>query len=238
MSSLKARKRTCECVLLPLFSAGSWLMAACGTDITSADAAASGTLSAASRDGEREAKELRGHSHTIDPSQLDGQQVVAGANIARIANPAKLKAEIRVAETQARDSQFDQRAQIDTRNGIIPGHVIRIDPAVQDGTVAVDIKLDGPLPRGARPDLSVDGTITLERLENALYVGRPVNGQADSLISLYKIVDAGKAAIRTRVKLGRTSVSSIEVVEGLQVGDQIILSDMAQWDSHERIRLR
>lgn len=167
-----------------------------------------------------------------------GQQLAIGANIARIANPAKLKAEIKVAETQARDIQFDQKAMIDTRNGIVPGHVVRIDPAVQNGTVTVDVTLDAPLPKGARPDLSVDGTITLERLEDVLYVGRPVNGQAESLVSLFKVVDGGKRAVRVRVKLGRNSVTSIEVTQGLEVGDQIILSDMSQYDAHEQVRLK
>ena len=167
-----------------------------------------------------------------------GQQLAVGANIARIANPEKLKAEIKIAETQARDIQFDQRAVIDTRNGTVAGHVIRIDPAVQNGTVTVDVKLDAPLPRGARPDLSVDGTITLERLEDVLYVGRPVNGQAESQVGLFKVVDGGQRAVRVPVKLGRTSVTSIEVTHGLEVGDQIILSDMSQYDGHEQIRLK
>ena len=167
-----------------------------------------------------------------------GQQLAVGANIARIANPEKLKAEIKIAETQARDIQFDQRALIDTRNGTVAGHVVRIDPAVQNGTVTVDVKLDAPLPRGARPDLSVDGTITLERLEDVLYVGRPVNGQAESQVGLFKIVDGGKRAVRVPVKLGRTSVTSIEVTQGLEAGDQIILSDMSQFDAHEQVRLK
>ncbi len=167
----------------------------------------------------------------------EGQQLAPGANVARVANPAKLKAEIKVAETQAKDIQFDQRAEIDTRNGVIPGHVIRIDPAVQNGTVTVDVALDGPLPKGARPDLSVDGTIELARLDNVLYVGRPVQGQPESTILLFKIVDGGKEAVRVPVKLGRTSVSAIVVLEGLQVGDQVILSDMSQYDA-PRVRLR
>jgi HlyD family secretion protein len=167
-----------------------------------------------------------------------GQQVVVGANIARIANPARLKAEIKVAETQARDIQHGQAATVDTRNGVIPGHVVRIDPASQNGTRTVDIKLDAALPRGAVPDLSVDGTITLERLEDVLYVGRPVNGQPESLVSLFKVIDGGRSAVRTQVKLGRNSVSSIEITEGLQVGDQIILSDMSQYDGHEQVRLK
>src|SRR5687768_1267768 len=167
-----------------------------------------------------------------------GQQVLAGATIARIANPAKLKAEIRVAETQARDIQFDQRAIIDTRNGTVPGHVVRIDPAAVNGTVTVDIALDAPPPRGARPDLGVDGTITLEHLTDVLHVGRPVNGQAESGVSLFKIVDDGRRAVRVQVKLGRTSVSQVEVKEGLAEGDQIILSDMSQYDGHEQVRLK
>jgi HlyD family secretion protein len=167
-----------------------------------------------------------------------GQQVLIGATLARIANPAKLKAEIKVAETQARDIQFEQRAIIDTRNGTIPGHVVRIDPAAVNGTVTVDIALDAPPPRGARPDLSVDGTITLEQIENVLNVGRPVNGQADSQVGFFKIVDGGSRAVRVQAKLGRTSVSRVEVKEGLSEGDQIILSDMSQYDGHEQVRLR
>ena len=167
-----------------------------------------------------------------------GQQLAPGATVARVANPARLKAEIKVAETQAKDIQFDQRAEIDTRNGVIPGHVIRIDPAVQNGTVTVDVALDGPLPKGARPDLSVDGTIQLERLDNVLYVGRPVQGQPESTIGLFKIVDGGKEAVRVPVKLGRTSVSAIVVLDGLQVGDQVILSDMSAYDAYARVRLK
>ncbi len=171
------------------------------------------------------------------PLQL-GQQLTAGAAIARIADPSRLKAEIKVAETQAKDIQHGQPAVVDTRNGIIPGHVVRIDPAVQNGTVAVDVALDGPLPKGARPDLSVDGTIELERLQDVLYVGRPVQSQADSKTSLFRLADNGKAAVRVPVKLGRSSVSTVEVVEGLQVGEQVILSDMSQWDAHDRVRLQ
>lgn len=167
-----------------------------------------------------------------------GQQIAAGANLARVANPARLKAEIKIAETQAKDVLFNQTASIDTRNGLIPGHVVRIDPAVQNGTVTVDVALDGPLPKGARPDLTVDGTIELERLENVLYVGRPVQGQPESRVSLFKVVDGGKAAVRVPVRLGRSSVSTIEILEGLQVGDQVILSDMSQWDAYERVRLK
>ncbi len=167
----------------------------------------------------------------------EGQQLAAGALIARVANPAKLKATIKIAETQARDIQLNQAAEIDTRNGVIAGHVVRIDPAVENGTVTVDVALDGTLPKGARPDLSVDGTIQLERLENVMYVGRPVQGQPDSKVGLFKLTDSGKTAIRVSVNLGRSSVRTIEIVEGLQVGDQVILSDMSQWDAHEQVRL-
>lgn len=167
----------------------------------------------------------------------EGQQIAAGGNLARVANPRKLKAEIKVPETQAKDIELDQKASIDTRNGLIPGHVMRIDPAAQGGTVTVDVALDGDLPKGARPDLTVDGTIQLEKLEDVIFVGRPVHGEPESTVSLFKIVDSGKAAVRVPVKLGRSSVNFIEVLEGLQPGDQIILSDMSQWDNHERIRL-
>jgi HlyD family secretion protein len=171
-----------------------------------------------------------------NPLQL-GQQLTAGAPVACVADPTKLKAAIKIAETQAQDVQLQQPAEIDTRNGVVPGHVIRIDPAVEDGTVTVDVALDAALPKGARPDLSVDGTIQLERLENVLYVGRPVQGQSDSKIGLFKLVDGGAAAVRVPVSLGRSSVSTIEIVDGLQVGDQVILSDMSQWDGHDRVRL-
>jgi HlyD family secretion protein len=165
------------------------------------------------------------------------QQLLAGALVARVASQTKLKAAIKIAETQARDIQLNQSAEIDTRNGIIPGHVVRIDPAVENGTVTVDVALDGPLPRGARPDLSVDGTIQLARLEDVLYVGRPVQGQPDSAVGLFKVVDGGKGAVRVPVKLGRSSVSTIEIKSGLQLGDQVILSDMSQWDARERVKL-
>jgi HlyD family secretion protein len=171
-----------------------------------------------------------------NPLQI-GQQLAPGSLVARVANPAKLKAEIKIAETQARDIQLDQPAEIDTRNGLIHGHVTRIDPAVENGTVTVDVALDGLPPKGARPDLSVDGTIELERLENILYVGRPVQGQPDSLVGLFRVQAGGRMAVRVPVKLGRTSVSTIEILHGLQAGDQIILSDMSQWDAHERVRL-
>ena len=167
----------------------------------------------------------------------EGQQLPAGALVARVAEPAHLKAAIKIAETQAKDVQLDQVAEIDTRNGTIPGHVIRVDPAVDNGTVTVDVALDAPLPKGARPDLSVDGTIELERLQDVLYVGRPVQGQPESLVGLFRVTEGGRAATRVQVKLGRSSVSTIEILQGLQIGDQIILSDMSQWDAFERVRL-
>jgi HlyD family secretion protein len=166
-----------------------------------------------------------------------GQRISPGATLAKIVQPTRLKAEIRIAETQARDVQIDQRALVDTRNGVIPGRVSRVDPAVINGTVTVDIVLEGELPRGARPDLSVDGTIELERLEDVLYVGRPVHGQGDATIGLFKVLSGGEA-VRVPVKLGRSSVSTIEVLEGLEAGDTVVLSDMSQWDDYSRIKLR
>jgi HlyD family secretion protein len=167
-----------------------------------------------------------------------GQRVTPGANVARVADPKKLKAEIKIAETQAKDVAIGQKATIDTRNGIVAGRVSRIDPSVQNGTVTVDVAIDGPLPQGARPDLSVDGTIELENLKDVLYVGRPVHGQADSTIGLFKIINDGSEAVRVNVKLGRTSVTTIEVLQGLQVGDKVILSDMSAVDNFDRIRLK
>ena len=167
----------------------------------------------------------------------EGASVTPGTNLARVGDPSRLKAALRIPETQARDIQEGQPASIDTRNGIIPGHVIRIDPAVTAGTVTVDVALDGELPRGARPDLTVDGTIELERLEDVIYVGRPVFGQEESIVSLFKLLPETDEAVRTRVSLGRSSVNTIEVVEGLQPGDQVVLSDMSQWDAFDRVRL-
>jgi HlyD family secretion protein len=166
-----------------------------------------------------------------------GQQLPAGANIARVANPSRLKAEIRIYETQAKDVQLGQLAMVDTHNGAVPGRVIRIDPAVENGTVTVDVALEGALPRGSRPDLSVEGTIELERLEDVLYVGKPVQSSANSTIGLFKLAPDGQEATRVPVRLGRSSVSTIEIREGLQAGDQVILSDMSLWDAHNRIRL-
>jgi HlyD family secretion protein len=167
-----------------------------------------------------------------------GQHVLPGTNVARVADPKKLKAEIKIAETQAKDVAIGQKATIDTRNGIVNGHVSRIDPSVVNGTVTVDVAITDPLPLGARPDLSVDGTVELENLKDVLYVGRPVHGQADSTIGIFKIIDDGGEAVRVNVKLGRSSVNTIEVVQGLKVGDKVILSDMSAWDNFDRIRLK
>lgn len=166
-----------------------------------------------------------------------GERVTAGTILAKVVQPTRLKAELRIAETQAKDVQIGQTAQIDTRNGIIPGTVSRIDPAVREGTVLVDVKLEGSLPAGARPDLSVDGTIELERLADVLYVGRPAFGQPDSLVGLFRLAPDGKEASRTQVRLGRSSVNTIEIVDGLEVGDRVILSDMSNWDQYDRVRL-
>jgi HlyD family secretion protein len=166
-----------------------------------------------------------------------GQQVKPGTNLARVADPTKLKAEIKIAETQAKDIQINQKATIDTRNGVVEGHVTRVDPAVEQGTVRVDVALDGSIPKGARPDLSVDGTIELERLDNVIYVGRPAFGQENSTVGIFKLVPGSNEAARTPVKLGRSSVNTVEILSGLQPGDQVILSDTSAWDSHDRIRL-
>ena len=165
-----------------------------------------------------------------------GAQVNPGSNLARVADPSRLKAEVRIAETQAKDIELGQLAQIDTRNGVVAGRVARIDPAVQNGTVLVDVTLTGELPRGARPDLSVDGTIELERLDDVIYVGRPAFGQERSTVGIFRLGE-GNEAVRTTVQLGRSSVNTIEIVSGLQPGDRVILSDMSQWDSNDRVRL-
>lgn len=166
-----------------------------------------------------------------------GQRVIPGANLARVADPTKLKAEIKIAETQAKDIQINLPASIDTRNGVVAGRVVRVDPAVEQGTVRVDVTLDGELPRGARPDLSVDGTIELERLDNVVYVGRPAFGQENNTVGIFKLVAGTNEATRTPVKLGRSSVNTIEIINGLEPGDQVILSDTSAMDAHERIRL-
>lgn len=167
-----------------------------------------------------------------------GQQVAPGTNLARVADPTRLKAELRIAETQARDLAIGQRAEVDTRNGIIPGKVIRIDPAAQQGTVTVDVALEGELPRGARPDLSVDGTIEIERLDNILFVGRPAFGQEQNTVGLFRFDPNTGEATLTQVQLGRSAVNTIEILGGLNEGDQVILSDMSAWDEFDRIRLR
>ena len=166
-----------------------------------------------------------------------GQQVTVGQNLARVANPLKLKAELKIAETQAKDIQLGQEVSIDTRNGVIPGKVIRIDPSVQNGTRTVDASLEGELPKGAVADLSVDGTILLERLENVLWMSRPVHGQENSTVGLFKVEPDRTAANRVQVRLGRSSVNQIEVLDGLKEGDLVILSDTSQWDNSDRIRL-
>lgn len=165
-----------------------------------------------------------------------GAQVGPGTNLARVADPTNLKAELRIAETQTKDIRIGQFAEVDTRNGIVKGRVARIDPASSGGTVGVDVILEGELPSGARPDLSVDGTIQLERLDNVIYVGRPAFGQENSSVGLFKL-NADGEAVRTTVKLGRSSVNQIEILEGLQPGDQVILSDMSAQDSFDRIRI-
>lgn len=166
-----------------------------------------------------------------------GQRVAAGADLARVADPNKLKAELKIPENQAKDIQIGQDVSIDTRNGIVPGKVSRIDPAVTDGTVTVDVALEAGLPKGVRPDLSVDGTILLERLADVIYVGRPIFGQPDSRIGLFKLDSDGKRAVRVNVEFGRSSVDTIEVKKGLKPGDQVILSDMSAQNEYESIRL-
>jgi len=166
-----------------------------------------------------------------------GQQVAPGANLARVADPSRLKAELKIPETQAKDIQPGQTASIDTRNGIVAGTVVRIDPSVQNGTVTVDVTMTEPLPKGARPDLSVDGTIELERLRDVLFVGRPAFGQEQSAVGLFKLQPDGTAS-RVQVKLGATSVNVVEIRSGLTAGDQVVLSDMSNWDAFDRIRLQ
>ena len=167
-----------------------------------------------------------------------GQQVAPGTNLARVANPSRLKAEIKIAETQAKDIQIGQKAEVDTRNGVVEGRVARIDPSVINGTRTVDVTMTGELPKGAVPDLSVDGTIELERLNDVLYTGRPAFGQDQSVVGLFKVAPDGVNAERVQVKLGKSSVNTIEILSGLKVGDQVILSDMSAYDAYDRIRLK
>jgi HlyD family secretion protein len=166
-----------------------------------------------------------------------GQKVTAGTALAKVAQPSKLKAELKIAETQVKDIVIGQPAVVDTRNGLIDGSVSRIDPSILNGTVTVDVALKGPLPPAARPDLSVDGTIQLEKLDDVLNVGRPVFGQEGAAVQLFKVEPDGKYANKTKVTFGRSSVNTIEVKDGLQVGDKVILSDMSAYDSYDRIRL-
>ena len=166
-----------------------------------------------------------------------GQYVTPGTTLAKVVQPQRLKAELKIAETQAKDIQIGQPASVDTHNGVIPGHVVRIDPSVVNGTVTVDVTLDAKLPQGARPDLSVDGTIDLEKMDNVLYVGRPAFGQEQSTVGMFKLEPDGTSAVRAQVKLGRSSVNTVEILQGLKEGDQVILSDMSRWDSYDRIRL-
>lgn len=166
-----------------------------------------------------------------------GQRVTAGATLARVAQPERLKAELRIPETQAKDVALGQAVEVDTRNGVVAGRVSRIDPAVQEGTVTVDVELTGKLPAGARPDLSVDGTIRIERLTDVLYVGRPAYGQAESTITLFRLEPGGEHAVRVPVRLGKASVNTIEIAKGLAEGDRVILSDTSAWDGHDRLRI-
>lgn len=167
-----------------------------------------------------------------------GQWAMSGTTLAKVVEPGRLKAVLNVPETQAKDVAIGQRASIDTRNGVIAGHVVRIDPAARNGTVSIDVALDGALPPGARPDLTVDGTVEIERLPNALYVGRPAFAQANTSIEVFRIEPDGRTATRVRVQFGRGSVNAIEIVEGLKEGDRIILSDLSQYDDHARLKLR
>jgi HlyD family secretion protein len=167
-----------------------------------------------------------------------GQSISAGTVLAKITNPKHLKAQLKIPEVQARDVSIGLSAEIDTYNGTVAGKVSRIDPTVMEGNVTVDVTLNGELPEGARPDLSVVGVIEIERLNDIIYVGRPVFASSEATVELFKLVEDGKYAVRARVQLGRSSVSTIEVIEGLIPGDEIILSDMSQWDEHDKIKLK
>jgi HlyD family secretion protein len=179
-----------------------------------------------------------GASGVLQQMQVEvGQRVTPGAVIAKVAQPSKLKAEIRIPETQAKDVMIGQPVQVDTHNGVIAGRVSRIDPAAVSGNVTIDVRLEGALPAGARPDLSVDGVVELERLADVLYVQRPVYGQANSLVGLFRLTPDGKEAHRVQVRIGRVSVQTVEIVKGLNVGDRVVLSDMSAWDGQDRLRL-
>jgi multidrug efflux pump subunit AcrA (membrane-fusion protein) len=186
----------------------------------------------------RSMKVLAGAHGILQELPLEvGQWAQSGAVLARLVEPGRLKAVLRIPETQAKDLTLGQPAAIDTRNGIVTGAVARIDPAVQNGTVTVDVRLEGEMPRGARPDLSVDGTIQVERLNNVLHVGRPAYGQANSTVGLFKLSPDGTEATRVNVRLGRTSVNTVEVLGGLQPGEKVIISDMSRWDGVDRVRV-
>jgi multidrug efflux pump subunit AcrA (membrane-fusion protein) len=181
---------------------------------------------------------VAGAAGTLQDLSLEaGQWVQAGQQLAEVVQPSRLKAVLRIAETQAAEVAPLQAADIDTRNGIVKGHVLRSDPQAQNGTVAVEVTLDGALPQGARPDLSIEGTITIERLASVLHVGRPAYGQSNSTVGLFKLVQGGRYAVRVNVQLGRSSVNSVEVVGGLNQGDQVILSDMSRYDAVDRVKL-
>jgi HlyD family secretion protein len=180
---------------------------------------------------------ITGVLQAVEPPLQVGQRANQGTILAKVVQPEHLKAELKIPETQAKDIRDHQYAEVDTHNGVVKGHVSRIDPAVLNGTVTVDVTLDEKPPDGARPDLSVDGTITLERLDNVLYVGRPAFGQEKSTVSMFKIDPDGKSASHARVELGRSSVNTIEIIRGLKEGDQVILSDMSRWDANDHIRL-
>jgi HlyD family secretion protein len=173
----------------------------------------------------------------VDLPHQVGEHVAPGTTLAKVVQPDQLKASLKIAETQAREITIGQPAEVDTHNGVINGRVMRIDPAVVNGTVTVDVELAGALPQGARPDLSVDGTIDLDRMQNVLFVGRPASGNENSTLSLFKLSADGKTAVRVPVKAGKASVNSLEVLEGLSEGDTVILSDMSRWDNTDRIRL-
>ncbi len=182
---------------------------------------------------------IAGASGVVQELQLQvGQWVTPGTTLARVVEPGRLKAVLRIPETQARDLAVGQTASIDTRSGVVAGRVVRIDPAVQGGAVSVDVALEGALPRGARPDLSVDGTVELDRLPSVLHMGRPAYAQSEGNASLWKLVEGGTAAVRVPVRLGRASVNTVEVVSGLAAGDQVILSDLSRWDNVDRLNIK
>jgi len=191
------------------------------------------------RHADAEALQVRAGMHGVLQlvSVEVGAQVLPGANLARVADPTRLMAQVQIAETQARDMQIGQKAQVDTHNGIVAGLVARIDPSVTNGTVTVDVTFTDPLPKGARPDLSVDGTVELEHLDDVVFVGRPAFGDEHSTVGIFKLAPDNTNAARTQVQLGRSSVNTIEIVKGLEPGDRVILSDMSQWDANDRIKL-